>query len=151
LFKKINNLSKDYNILSFWLVITKLVSRLRSFSYSDRLSILGLTTLEERRSRGDLISLFKVHHGLLDVNWLASTKYMSSISSHGPASAIRGHKKRLLVQSTQCPARRNFFSNRIASKWNNLPDKTISARSLNSLKARLDSTTASRPTLGALS
>jgi hypothetical protein len=83
---------------------TKLVSRLRSFSYSDRLSILGLTTLEERRSRGDLISLFKVHHELLDVNWLASTKYMKSISGHGSASLIRGHKKRLQVESTQCPA-----------------------------------------------
>jgi len=30
-------------------------------------------------------------------------------------------------------------------------DKTISAKSLNSFKARLDSTTASKPNLGALS
>ncbi len=70
-------------------------SRLRSFNYSDRLSILGLTTLEERRSRGDLISLYKVHHGLLEVNSLASIKYMNSISSHGPASSIRVQKKQV--------------------------------------------------------
>ncbi|RNA35962.1 hypothetical protein BpHYR1_014426 [Brachionus plicatilis] len=30
---------------------------------------------------------------------------MSSIACHGPANAIRGHKKRLFVQLSNCPAR----------------------------------------------
>ncbi|RNA16271.1 RNA-directed DNA polymerase from mobile element jockey-like [Brachionus plicatilis] len=63
---------------------TKLVGRIRDRSYQDRLAILNLTTLESRRSRGDLISHYKIANRLLDVNWLASTKLMSSIAYHGP-------------------------------------------------------------------
>ncbi|RNA10158.1 hypothetical protein BpHYR1_022564 [Brachionus plicatilis] len=63
---------------------------------------------------------YKIANGLLDVNWLASTKLMSSIACHGPANAIRGHKKRLFVQLSNCPARTNFLNNRVASTWNNL-------------------------------
>ncbi|RNA23145.1 RNA-directed DNA polymerase from mobile element jockey-like, partial [Brachionus plicatilis] len=98
----------------------RLYSRIRDRSYQDRLAILNLTTIESRRSRGDLISHYKIANGLLDVNWLASTKLMSSIAYHGPANAIRGHKKRLFVQLSNCPARTNFLNNRIASTWNNL-------------------------------
>ncbi|RNA22865.1 RNA-directed DNA polymerase from mobile element jockey-like [Brachionus plicatilis] len=104
-------------------------------SYQVRLAILNLTTLESRRSRGDLISHYKIANGLLGVNWLASTKLMSSISCHGPANAIRGHKKRLFVQLSNCPARTNFLNNRVASTWNNLASSTVNAPSL----------TASRP------
>ncbi|RNA07849.1 RNA-directed DNA polymerase from mobile element jockey-like [Brachionus plicatilis] len=94
---------------------TKLVGRIRDRSYQDRLAIL-----ESRRSRGDLISHYKIANGLLYVNWLASTKLMSSIACHGPANAIRGHKKRLFVPISNCPARTNFLNNRVASTWNNL-------------------------------
>ena len=117
---------------------TKLVSRIRDRCYQDRLAILNLTTLESRRSRGDLISYYKIANGLLDVNWLTSTKLMSSISCHGPANAIRGHKKRLFVQLSNCPARMNFLNNRVASSWNNLASTTVNAPTLNSFKARLD-------------
>ncbi|RNA44146.1 RNA-directed DNA polymerase from mobile element jockey-like [Brachionus plicatilis] len=47
---------------------SKLVGRIRDRSYQDRLAILNLTTLESRRSRGDLISHYKITNGLLDVN-----------------------------------------------------------------------------------
>ena len=32
--------------------------------YSERLQVLELTTLAERRSRGDLIEVYKASHGL---------------------------------------------------------------------------------------
>jgi ribonuclease P/MRP protein subunit RPP40 len=99
---------------------------------------LNLTTLETRRSRGDLISHYKIINGLLDVNWLASTKLMPSIACHVPANATRGHKKRLFVHLSNCPARRNFLNNRVASTWNNLASSTVNAPTLNSFKARLD-------------
>ena len=38
---------------------TKMVERLEGYSYSDRLRILGLTTLETRFLRADLIKIFK--------------------------------------------------------------------------------------------
>ena len=37
---------------------------MRSLEYEERLKVWGLTTLEERRSRGDLIQMYTIHHGL---------------------------------------------------------------------------------------
>ena len=42
---------------------TKLVPELRDLSYEERLKKLGLTTLEERRTRGDLIEMYKIITG----------------------------------------------------------------------------------------
>ena len=39
---------------------TRLMFKDRGLSYSERLRILGLTTLETRRLRGDLIEVFKI-------------------------------------------------------------------------------------------
>ena len=42
---------------------TKLVKGFKKYSYEDRLLMLGLTTLEERRLRGDLIETYKILSG----------------------------------------------------------------------------------------
>jgi len=39
---------------------TKLVPQLTKFNYEERLQKLGLTTLKERRQRGDMIEVFKL-------------------------------------------------------------------------------------------
>ena len=39
---------------------TKIPKSLWTMSYSERLEILGFTTLEERRTRGDLIQMYKI-------------------------------------------------------------------------------------------
>lgn len=41
----------------------KMVFELRSMSYEERLNVLGYTTLEERRKRGDLIQIYKIVRG----------------------------------------------------------------------------------------
>lgn len=47
---------------------TKIVPELRNLPYEERLKTLGLTTLEERRHRGDLIEVFKITHGFENVS-----------------------------------------------------------------------------------
>jgi len=42
---------------------TKLISGLSEMGYEERLKILGLTTIETRRLRGDLIEVFKILKG----------------------------------------------------------------------------------------
>ena len=43
---------------------TKLVSSINELSYNNRLKALNLTTLVERRQRGDMIQLYKIIHGV---------------------------------------------------------------------------------------
>jgi hypothetical protein len=47
---------------------TKMVFELRNLSENDRLTALGLTTLEARRKRLDLIQLFKIINEFEDVD-----------------------------------------------------------------------------------
>jgi len=44
---------------------TDLVPQLRKHSYADRLKVLDLTSLKERRERGDMIELYKILLSLL--------------------------------------------------------------------------------------
>ena len=47
---------------------TKMVIDLRTMSYEDRLETLGLTKLELRRKRGDLIQIYKIVNGMEEVD-----------------------------------------------------------------------------------
>ena len=48
---------------------TKTPSKLSKLSYEPRLAELGLTSLKDRRVRGDLIQMFKIMKGLEVVEW----------------------------------------------------------------------------------
>lgn len=118
---------------------TKLVPRIRNWSYKDRLAVLGLPTLCERRKRGDLIQLFKLENEINKINWVRPPAHCSSISQSGPAQGIRGHKRRISGQtSTNCAQRDHFFTNRVVNDWNNLPFAAINARSVDKFKVEYD-------------
>ena len=70
---------------------TKMVPELRDLSYEERLGELGLPTLENRRERGDLISVYKMVNGMdrMGENW----------RNLGTRST-RGHNKKL--KKVQC-------------------------------------------------
>ena len=64
------HLKKDIKVLErIQRRATKLVPKLRNLSYQSRLNILNLTTLEERRTRGDLIQFFKINSGFNIISW----------------------------------------------------------------------------------
>ena len=127
---------------------TKLVPRIRNWRYEDRLAVLGLTTLHERRVRGDLIQMFKLTKGINEVSWVNPPVHASSLSQPGPASGIRGHARRLSGQaSTKCLQRANTFTNRVVSEWNTLPATVIEADSVNQFKNRYDAFRTSHKTI----
>lgn len=65
---------------------TKLVKGLRNLEYSERLKGLKMTTLEERRLRGDLIETYKLLSGKEDISY----KTFFNLNPTG-----RGHKWKL--------------------------------------------------------
>ena len=118
---------------------TKLVPKLKNLPYEERLSLLELTTLSQRRLRGDLIQYFKIEKGLNKVIWCKDNLPANSLSSDGPANNICGQNNRLKRQATKnCDQRENFFSNRIIPSWNDLPSHVVNSNSVNIFKNQLD-------------
>ena len=109
---------------------TKISHNLKKFKYDQRCDILELTSLKERRVRGDLIQKFKIENKLDVVNW----PYEPICGQ--PRGGHRGHFKREIIKN--CAQRYNFFNNRIASEWNKLPNEIIAAKTVNSFKNLLD-------------
>jgi len=69
---------------------TKLVPRIRNWRFEDRLAALGLTSLHERRLRGDLIQLFKLVNGINEVNWVNPRSTAAHSLNPAPPEASEG-------------------------------------------------------------
>ncbi|XP_065672152.1 uncharacterized protein LOC136089977 [Hydra vulgaris] len=62
--------------------VTRMIKNLRSLLYEDRLQILGLTTLSERRKRVDLIQIFKIFNEIKAVDLLNKPVFSKSCRGH---------------------------------------------------------------------
>ena len=110
---------------------TKLISQCKGLSYNDRLKITGLTTLEERRNRGDMLEVFKTIKG---INKLDYRKLFSLLNN----THTRGHSLKLTKTRSRLDCRKNFFSCRVIDRWNSLPKHVVEAETVNSFKSRCD-------------
>ena len=72
----------------------------KGLTYGERLKILGLTTLESRRLRGDLIEVFEIFKGLGDVKPID----FFTMSTTG----IRGHQFKLYKPQAHLEIRTKF-------------------------------------------
>ena len=79
----------------------------KGLGYEERLRRLGLTTLERRRVRGDLIETYK----LLTVKEGIEYEQFFTLSKTG--YGLRGHSLKLEVHRSRLEATRTFFSQRI--------------------------------------
>ena len=111
---------------------TKLVKSLKKLSYEERLKKLGLTTLEERRIRGDLIETYKI---LIGREGLQKEDFFELNRSRYDT---RGHNLKLFVPRSLSTVRQTFFSIRVIGRWNSLPQHVVEAPSVNCFKNRLD-------------
>lgn len=109
---------------------SKYAPGLGALDYNERLNRLNLTSLEDRRIRGDLITQFKIMKGLEIVNWTnPPVRY---------GSTTRGHQFRYVKELCNNSIRSNFFNNRIANVWNSLPVEVMNANKVDSFKASID-------------
>ena len=99
--------------------------------YRDRLSHLGLETLESRRVKFDLINTFKIIRGHVGVD-------RDEFFTFSNNTKTRGHSAKLAKEKGRIDARLNFFCVRVVNWWNKLSEHVVSARSVHSFKQRLD-------------
>jgi len=85
-------LQKDvYNIERIQCCFTKRFPGMGSLSYSDRLGHLNLESLESRRVKADLVLLFKVIHGFVDIDCNAMFDIQTDWTTRGHDLHIRKH------------------------------------------------------------
>ena len=100
---------------------TRLVTTVRHYPYTDRLTLLNLPTLSYRRKRGDMISLYLIIQGHIypDISNL---------------STFASYQRKLFKSRYSCHACSNFFSSHMVNDWNSLPDYVINAPTISTLK-----------------
>jgi len=91
---------------------TKKIKGKKDMPYWDRLTSLGLQSLELRRLKADLLLCFNSLQGLNYLNH-------SDIGIRLNSNRTRGHKYKLIVD--------RFFGNRVIRAWNSLPPEVAEA------------------------
>ncbi len=112
---------------------TRLVDGIGTLPYSERLNVLGLTTLAERRARGDLIETFKAVKGftcLEDLFHVSRSGY--NLVSHVNVSSKSKCSTKI---KKMC---KSFLSERVIMLWNSLPVFVKSSETVNIFKSRLE-------------
>ena len=94
----------------------------------------NLTTLEERRTRGDAIETYNLLNGLENVD----ANQFFKVIREGPSLRTRSHPLKLVTQYARTEKRCNFFSIRAVKIWNKFPRDVILADNLNTFQIQYD-------------
>ena len=118
---------------------TRMVHSIRHLNYSDRMRELGLPSLQYRRTRADLIEVFKILNGIDNCD-------KSQLFHTQPLQRTRGHSQKFFKRQFRLDLRKHFFSQRVIDDWNNLSENVILSDSTNQFKSRLNKLWKDKPT-----
>ena len=110
-----------------------MVSDLEDLTYEERLKEMHLTTLKERRERGDLIAIYKVINNLVKTD-----KKDLILRRKGEARNLRGYKKELQKEICLNVTKKYSFPQSSIDTWNRLKGDVMMARNIHQLKEKLD-------------
>ena len=121
---------------------------MRSRTYEEKLREVELTSLEERRNRGDMITTFRVVNGIDNVERRTWFKMAVDQEREGAANTRNSNDVTRIEEGvSRYELRRNFFSQRVSNRWNSLPKSTRQQSSVLAFKAALDGTILRQPGL----
>ncbi|KAK4827201.1 hypothetical protein QYF61_015229 [Mycteria americana] len=109
----------------------KMIRGLEHLSYKDRLTELGLFSLEKRRLQGHLIEAFQYFKGAYKKDGDKSFSRASSDRTRGNGFKLEESRFRLDI------IKKNITI-RVVKQWNRLPREVVEAPSLETFKVRLD-------------
>ena len=121
----------------------KMLCDAKGETYEQKLEDVGLTTLEERRSRGDMIQMFKTMSGLSRVDrnqWFQVVEeenrpLRANTEIH---NGVMTRKKNIALKRYKTDTRGNSFTVTVTKKGNTLPASIQNAGSLNAFKNAFD-------------
>ena len=109
---------------------TKIIKDYEDLKYSDRIIKLGLTKLEDRYNRADLLEVFKIlngNSGGYPENFLLLSKRKG-----------RGNSRKLFKKRCRLEICKHSFTHRVVDLWNKLPDEVILSKDVKTFKCKLD-------------
>jgi hypothetical protein len=109
--------------------ITKRIVEVRGLPYAERLKVLALPTLEQRRLYFDLMECYKILHGHDVCDCVTSLQLKHT--------ATRGHPFTLFPTAGRLLARQHAFTHRVLHAWNNLPAHIVILPTLQQFKHAL--------------
>ncbi len=112
---------------------TKIVPALRNLTYEERLRRLNLTTLEERRVRGDMIETYKLLTGKEDIN-----PEMFFIKARSRGDPDLRHNLRLYKPRPTKDIRKCFMVHSVIDSWNLLSKEVVEVDKTSTFKRRYD-------------
>lgn len=124
--------------------LIRMISDVRGDGYEAKLKDAGLTSLKERRKRGDAIEVFKV---LRNINNIDERRWFRRIREEARPlrsnTVVEGddeiRREVLEVERARLEVRKNSFVVRAAKTWNSLPDQVKKQRTVNGFKNAYDS------------
>ncbi len=111
--------------------VTKIIPRLRCKPYEERLQELNLFSLSKCRMKGDLIEVFKMFKGYVNVD-------VNDYFTLAQSAATRGNGYKMASKRFSSQEAKHFFFNRVVNAWKSLPASVVERESVATFKNRLD-------------
>ena len=115
-------------------IINEIV-KFKNLAYEERLTLLGIPTLEDRRLKIDLIQAYKIWKGIDKVEGEIFTE--QKLTQVKPTRSTL--KENFRTDKCSTNQRQFFFSNRVIKSWNELPREVQTANNLQTFKSLLKS------------